>query len=180
MLTIFISSQCDHRWWWLLLYEYRNNSLSFSWHLPPPPVVSRGRLSRVLPALRLLLPLSFFPRLPSLTPRSPTSTRWTTNRNGVSRSSNIATRRQSFKSSIYKKRCCARARAYVSTQQRLHGVNYKRGSASGRGPSGGDQRHWRLKTKRQRQEHVPPWQQFTRAEFRVVDSRQNLDTNQSN
>jgi len=57
------------------------------------------------------------------------------NRNGVSRSSNIATRRQSFKSSI---------------------------SINGVVPG---HEHWRLKKKRQRQEHVPPWQQFTRAEF---------------
>ena len=49
--------------------------------------------------------------------------------------------------------------AYVSTQQHLHGLNYNRGSASGRGPIGG---HWRL-NKRQRQKHVQHWQHFTRA-----------------
>jgi len=37
--------------------------------------------------------------------------------------------------------------AYVSTEQHLHGANYNRGSASGRGPTGGDQRHWRLMKK---------------------------------
>jgi len=45
---------------------------------------------------------------------------------------------------------------YVSTEQHLHGVNYNRGSASGRGPTGGDQRHW--KKKRQRQKHTHHWQ----------------------
>jgi len=34
--------------------------------------------------------------------------------------------------------------------------------------------------KRQRQKHVPHWQQFTRARFPVVDSRDNLDASQSN
>ena len=42
---------------------------------------------------------------------------------------------------------------------------YKRGDVSGREPTGGDQRHWRLNTKRQRQKHVHHWQQFTRAFF---------------
>ena len=65
------------------------------------------------------------------------------------------------------KRRCAWAPAYVSSEQHLHGVNYNGldgrslvlgrktggsahlqrtgGSASGRGPTGGDQRHWGLK-----------------------------------
>ena len=35
----------------------------------------------------------------------------------------------------------------VYRTQRLHGVNYNRGSTSGRRPIGGGQRHWRLKKK---------------------------------
>jgi len=35
----------------------------------------------------------------------------------------------------------------MSTEEDLHGVKYKRESASGRGPTGGDQRHWRLQKK---------------------------------
>ena len=34
--------------------------------------------------------------------------------------------------------------------------------------------------KRQRRKHAQHWQQFTRAQFQAVDSRQNLDSNQSN
>jgi len=34
--------------------------------------------------------------------------------------------------------------------------------------------------KRQRQKHTPHWQHLTRAQVQPVDSRQNLDTNQSN
>jgi len=80
--------------------------------------------------------------------------------------SNIAPRRQSFETSIFKKWRGAWAPVYMSTEQHLHGVNYKRGSASGRGSTGGDQRHWRLKKKkRQRQKHVRHWQLFTRADF---------------
>jgi len=57
------------------------------------------------------------------------------------------------------KRRGAWAPAYVTTEQHLHGVNYNRGSASGRGPTRGDQRHWRLKKKkkRQRQKHAHHW-----------------------
>jgi len=63
------------------------------------------------------------------------------------------------------KRHGAWAPAYVSTEQHLHGVNYNRGSSSGREPTGGDQRHWRLKKKRQRQNHAHHRQLFTRAQF---------------
>ena len=65
------------------------------------------------------------------------------------------------------KRRGAWAPAYlrVYTEKHLYGDNYNRGSASGRGPTGGDQRHWRLKKKRQRQKHAHYWQQFTRAQF---------------
>jgi len=34
--------------------------------------------------------------------------------------------------------------------------------------------------KRQRQKHTRHWQQFTRAQSQAVDSRLNLDANQSN
>jgi len=36
------------------------------------------------------------------------------------------------------------------------------------------------KKKRQRQKHTHHWLQLTRAQFQAVDSRQNLDANQSN
>ena len=71
----------------------------------------------------------------------------------------LAPRLQAFKISIFQ------AAWYLGTKQYLHGVNYNRGSASGRGPTGGDQRHWRLKKKRQRQKHAHHQQQFTRAQF---------------
>ena len=51
----------------------------------------------------------------------------------------LAPRRQAFKTSISQAAWC------LGTEQHLHGVNYNRGSASGRGPTGGDQRDWRLK-----------------------------------
>ena len=61
--------------------------------------------------------------------------------------SNIAPRRQALKPSIYTSDVGAWAPAYVSTEQHLHGVNQNREGASGRGPTGGEQRHWRLKKK---------------------------------
>jgi len=80
-----------------------NNSLSLqqSWHLPSS---SRGRLLRILSA-RQLLP-AFFPCPPSHSPRSPTSItfqqrdyiqKWGLKLN---RHTNIAPRRQSFKTLI--------------------------------------------------------------------------------
>jgi len=118
---------------------------------------------------------SFFFRSPSLSPHSPSSIytlnwrdyekKWSLKLN---RHSNIAPKRQAFKTSNYSpKRRGAWAPAYlrVYTEQHLYGDNYNRGSASGRGPTGGDKRHWRLKKKRQRQKHAHYWQQFTRAQF---------------
>ena len=52
------------------------------------------------------------------------------------------------------------------THQHLHVVNYNRGSASGRGPTGGDYYGIRdSRKKRQRQKHAHYWQQFTSADF---------------
>jgi len=113
----------------------------------------------------LLLPA--FPRPPPHSPHSPLhsrSTRRTTKINGVSSSTVTATSLPDAKPSklLHSQAACVWAPAYVSTER---GVNYKRGNASGGGPTGGDQRHWRLKKKRQRQKHAHHWQQFTRAQF---------------
>jgi len=73
--------------------------------------------------------------------------------------------------------------AYVSTEQQLHGVNYNRGSASGRGlrATGGDQQHWRLKKKNDRDRNTLTTGNSLRVHrSRVVHSRQNLEANQSN
>ena len=51
------------------------------------------------------------------------------------------------------------------THQHLHVVNYNRGSASGRGPTGGGQRLGDSRKKRQRWKHAHHWQQLTRAQF---------------
>ena len=51
----------------------------------------------------------------------------------------------------------------VSGHQLTLSYHYNRGSASVRGPIGGDQRNWRRK--RQRQKHTHLWQQFTRAQI---------------
>ena len=92
---------------------------------------------------------------------------------------NLASRRHT---KLIPKRRDVRAPAYMSADQLLHGVNYNRGSASGRGTSGGELRHWRLKKKkRQRQKHAHHWQQFTRDSSQTHDcSRQNFNENQSN
>ena len=66
----------------------------------------------------------------------------------------------------------------VQPTRRPNSVNG--GRVSGRGPTGAGQRYWRLKTKRQRQNHAHHCQQLTRAQFQTVDSRQKLDANQSN
>ena len=109
----------------------------------------------------LALPL-FLPILPRHSP----STRGTTKRNGVSSSTVTATSLTNAKPSIVPSGVVpGHQPTYVSTEQHLYGDNYNRGSVSGRGPTGGDQRHWRLKKKRQRQNHAHHWQQFTRAQF---------------
>jgi len=61
-----------------------------------------------------------------------------------------------------------------------HRVNYNRGSARGRGPTRRRPTPLETQEKRQRQKHADHWQPFTRAQFPGVDSRQNLDGNQSN
>ena len=86
----------------------------------------------------LALPV-FLPVLPFHSP----STRGTTRRNV--KLSSLPPRRQAFN---IPKRRGPWAPAYVSTEQHLHGFNDNRGSASGRGPTGGDQRQWRLKKKK--------------------------------
>jgi len=92
-------------------------------------------------------------------------------RNGMESQAQQSRQRRSYTQSLLNfnipKRRGTWAPAYVSTEQHLHGVNYNRSreNASGRGPTGGDQRHWRLKKKRQRQNHAQHLQQFTRAQF---------------
>jgi len=68
----------------------------------------------------------------------------------------------------------------LGTSLRVYQVNYSRGSASSKGLTRGGQRHWRPQKKRQRQKHAHYWQQFTRAQLQAIDSRENLDANQSN
>ena len=119
----------------------------------------------MLPA-RLLLPGCLrFPRPPSLFPHSPTSL---TFRNEVKLNfhcQNLAPRRQAstklFPSAVVS------GTSLCVCRTAFHGVNvnYNRGSASHRGPTGGGQRHWRLKKKRQRRKHTHHWQQFTRAQL---------------
>ena len=47
--------------------------------------------------------------------------------------------------------------AYATTEQYLHGISYNRGSVSGREPTGGGRRYWRLKKKTTETEtHSPP------------------------
>jgi len=116
----------------------------------PPSSISlagetRESLARVtippcLPTF-LALPL-FLPILPLHLP----STRGTTKRNGVSTSAVAATPLPDAKPSVLPSGVVpGHQPAYVSTEQHYHGVNYNRGSASGRGPTGGGQRHSGLK-----------------------------------
>ena len=117
--------------------------------------------------------------LPILPVHSP-STRGTANRNGVSSSTVTATSLQtpSLQNFNIHKRLGAWAPTYVSTEQHLHGDNYNRGSASGRGP-----RPTALKTqeKNDRERNMLITGKSLRVHnSRVVDSRQNLDVNQSN
>jgi len=102
---------------------------------------------RLLPAfLCLALPL-FLPILPLHSP----STVWTDNRNGFSSSTVIATSLQDTKASNFNTGTVFPSGLGTSlrvTEQQLHGVNYNRGSASSKGPTGGGQRHWRLKKKK--------------------------------
>jgi len=138
--------------------------------LLPSSLSFAGQTARVLPErllpafLCLALPL-FLPILPLHSP----STIWTDNRNGFSSSTVIATSLQDTKASNFNTGTVFPSGLGTSlrvTEQQLHGVNYNRGSASSKGPTGGGQRHWRLKKKkRQRHRHAHHWQQLTRAQF---------------
>ena len=113
-------------------------------------------------------PPPFFPRPPSLSPHSPISLTFSQRDYEQESSlelnchSNIATRRQAFKTSAA---VWFVGTSLRSTEQHLQGVNYNRGSASSRRPTRGGQRHWGLKKKRQRHRHAHHWQQLTRARF---------------
>ena len=131
-----------------------NNSLSLqeNWHLLISSLSLTGQTFESLasettpPCLPsfLALPL-FLPFLPILPLHSPSTEGLRSLK--LNCHSDIARRRQSFKTSIFEQWRGAWAPAYVSMEQHLHGVNYKRGSASGRGSTRGGQRHWRLKQK---------------------------------
>ena len=117
--------------------------------------LSRETTSPCLPSF-----LAFPPIFPLHSP----STRGTTNRNGVSSSTVTATLLLDTNPSKlqYSLATWCWGTIYVSTEQ--HGVKNDRGSASGRGPTGGDQRLWRLK-KNDRDKHVQHQQQLTHAQF---------------
>jgi len=148
MLTGFITSQRDHGGY---LCIGSNNSLSLqeSWHLPPFSISHAGQtrssLARMttppcLPsslALLLFLPFFHFTHLQPEGLRKEMESRAQLSQQHRSQSPRL----QTF--NIHKRL----APTYVSTEQHLHGDNYNRGSASGRGPTRGDQRHWRLKKK---------------------------------
>ena len=89
--------------------------------------------------------LAFPPILPLHSP----STRGATNRNGVSSSTVTAASLPAANPSNIniQKAAWWLGTSQRFTEQHLHGVNYKRGSASSREPNGGVQRHWKLKKK---------------------------------
>ena len=123
--------------------------------------------------------LPSFPRPPSILPlRSPSEGLLTE----LSLRINChSPRRQAFITLILPlspRRCGAwTTTAYVSTEQHLELPQRERQwqRASRRRPTALE-----TQEKRQRQKHAHHWQQFTRAQFQVVDSRQNLYANQSN
>jgi len=145
-------------------------------------MISWGRFFRVGSATLLLPTFLLFLSLPLLfiiLPLHSPSTRRTINGCGVSsstlRACQIFThRRQAFKT------YSQAATAYISTEQHLHGVNYNTGSASGRGLTGAGHRHWRLKINDRDRNTLNTGNCLRVHSSRVVDSRQNLDANQSN
>ena len=175
-----ITSQYDHGGY---LCMGINNFLSLqeSWHLPPPPFASRGRLSRVWPA-RLLLPafllflsLSFSP-FSHFTHLQPdellTEMEYQAQ---LSPRRNVAPRRQAFTETYSQAALCLCLPSSICMESStIEGVPVAESlpeEANGIGDS---------KQKRQRRKHAHRWQHFTRAPFQAVDSRQNLDANQSN
>ena len=117
----------------------------------------------------------------------PISPRWTTNRNGYSSLAGAATFSviTSFQdpkhSKLIPKPCGVWqwALACMSTQQCLHGVNYNRGSTSGREPTGGSQRHWRLKRNDRDRITLTSGSSWRVHIFQAADSRQiKMPTNQ--
>ena len=135
--------------------------------------------------------LSFFLSLPPFLPILPLhspSTRWSTNRDGISSSTrhsiiqNFAPRRQTFKR-IPKWRDVSPA--YMSTEKYLHmestTCNYTtKGAPVADGLSEESNAIGDSRKKRQRQKHAHHRQQFTRAQLQAVDYGENLDANQSN
>jgi len=154
-----------------------NNSLSLqkSWYLPPPLVSAERTLESLARDTTPPCPL----------PLSPTSLTFneSSNRNGVSSSTGTVT--ATFSSSklrlwdarhwiqnlsprgvvsdhqlrVYR-RTALRKRQWRSLPEEANGM-------------------WESRKKRQRQNHTHHWDQFTRAVSRMIDSRQNLDANQS-
>jgi len=160
-----------------------SNNSQDSWHISSSSLVLGAKLESLDPEnTPPCLPYFPLPRSPS--PYFPTSssTRWTTHRKWVSSWTITAIsclpRRQAFK--IFPKR----PRVWHGrqpTEQHLSGINYHRGSASGRGSTGGGQRHWRLNNKNDRDRNTLITRNSLRVHsFQVVDSRQNMDANQSN
>ena len=146
-------------------------------------MISWGRLLRVGPA-RLLLPaFLLFLSLPLFLIIHSPSTRWTINGYGVLSSTVRAT---SSSSKLHSrtpkplKLIPKRHQPYVSTKQYLHGVNYSTRSASGRGLTRAGHRHWRLKKNDRDRNTLNTGNCLRVHSSRVVDSRQNLDANQSN
>jgi len=124
---------------------------------------------------------SSFPRPPSLTPHSPTHLQPEGLRKEMESQAQLLQQHRCQTPSLQNFNIPKRlAPAYVSTEQHLHGVNYNRGSASGRGPTGGDQRHWRLEKNDRDRITLTTGNSLSVHSSRVVDSRQNLDANQSN
>ena len=127
----------------------------------------------LLPAFLLFLGLPLF--VPIFPLHSP-STRVTTNTNGVSSSTITATLTSLPDANPSKLQY---SKSGVVPRHQPTCLPNKRGNASGIGPTGGDQRHWRLKKNDRERSTLLTGKSLRVQSFLVVDSRQNLDANQS-
>ena len=145
-----------------------NNSLSLqeSWHLPPSSISLAGQTLQSFPRDYMYSSLpSFFPRPPSLSLHSLTSLtfnqrdyekKWSLKLNCHS---NIAPRRQAFKTSIFPSAWCLGTSLCVYIYATTEGAPATEGlqeETNGIGDS---------RKKRQRHMHAHYWQQFKRAHF---------------
>ena len=179
MLTSFITSQHGHGGYLCMLIN--NLNVQERVHLPLSSLSLAGqtfaREARnyrdYLPVFLLFSPSLSFPIQPLHSP----STRWTTDRNGVSISTVCTATAPLSRSKTAKAAWCLDSRLRVYEQHSESGTTEEAPVSEGLSK---ETAALETQEKRQRRNHAHHCQELARARFRPIDSRQNLDANQSN